>query len=143
MNKIHYFKEKKWIIAWWFKKKGSITESQMMYQWKQWWKDDFNNINDQRFQDAFKWVRDTIVTKTKEEIQKGRYDIADYRPVPKYLQELAVGKGYYIRKSIIKKKPLSVSGFAIYKYGSKKKAVYGEKFDLTVKQVREFLEQME
>lgn len=60
MNKIHYFKEKKWIIAWWFKKNGSITESQMMYQWKQWWKDDFNNINNQRFQDAFKWVRDTI-----------------------------------------------------------------------------------
>lgn len=114
-----------------------------MYQWKQWWKDDFNNIDDQRFQDAFKWVRDIIATKTKDEIKKGRYDIADYRPVPKYLQELAVGKGYYIRKSTIKKKPLSVSGFAIYKYGHKKKAVYGEKFDLTVKQVREFLEQME
>lgn len=141
MNKIHYFKEKKWIMAWWFKKNGNITESRMMHQWMQWWKDDFSNIKDQRFKDAFKWVRDTIDTKTKEEICKGRYDCACSccKPIAKPLQELAISKGYYIRKSSIKKKPLNVSGYAIFKNGENK-PVYGKNYDLTIKQVNEFLE---
>lgn len=140
MNKIHYFKEKKWIMAWWFKKNGNITEGQMMYQWKQWWNDDFDKMTDQRFQDAFAWVKETL-TKTKDEIQKGRYAIADCRPVPRYLQALAASKGFHIRKSNVTRKPLNVSGYAIYKNNSNKNAVYGKRFDLTVKQVREFLEQ--
>lgn len=139
MNKINYFKEKKWIMAWWFEKKGDVTESQMLNQWRLWWKTDFDSITDQRFQDAFHWVKETI-TKTKEEIHKGRYDIANYRPVPTYLQELALHKGYYIKKSNVKKKPLNVSGYAIYKKGSKKKPIYGLKFDLTINQVKKYLQ---
>ncbi len=104
LNKIHFFKEKKWIMAWWYKSSKTylLTEEQMLMQWNQWWKTDFISTKDKRFQDAYEWVRNTVKTMTMDEIKKGRYDIADARPVPKSLQRVANAKGYYIKKSATK-----------------------------------------
>jgi len=143
-NKIHFFKEKEWIMAWWYKRnrKCPITENNMLIQWNKWWKKDFINIKDERFQDAFKWVTETVNFMTMEEIKKKRYDIADTRPVPKSLQRMAIEKGYFIKKAAISKHPLTVSGYVICSSKGKRHnhVICGGKYNLTIKQVREFLE---
>ena len=137
-NKINYFKEKRWIMAWWFKKNQGIDENKMFYQWKVWWKNDFSDIKDQKFQAAYEWVKETL-KKSAAEIKQGRYNAAYNRPVSKALQRLAAEKGYIVKKCSTRNHPLKVSGYAVYKKGSKK-PVYGEKFDLTGKEVYKFLD---
>lgn len=144
-EKTNFFKEKQWIMARWFKKHRCVpSESQVMSLWENWWKDDCPNIEDERFQTAYAWIKNTIQTMTLDEIKKRRQDVSrSYaKPVAKGLQEEADKKGYYIAKSSSVKYPHCVSGYAIYKkYGKKlsKKPVYGDKFNLTIKQVCEIL----
>lgn len=141
-NKIHFFKEKEWILARWYKKnkKCLLTENDMLIQWNKWWENDFIDITDRQFQDAFKWVKEIINSKTMEQIKKGRHDIADKTSMPSYINKLANEKGYYIKKCSTSKHPLRVSGYAIFKNKNSKRPIYGKNFDLTIKQVREFLE---
>lgn len=143
-NKIHFFKEKKWIMAYWFKRnrKCALTENSMMIQWNVWWKEDCFDIYDERFNDAFIWVRDTVATMPINEIKKRRYDLADRRPVPGALQRLAISKGYFIKKAATSKHPYVVSGYMICSSKGKKHnhIICGGKYNLTLKQVREFIE---
>lgn len=50
-KKIHFFREKKWIMAYWFKtsRKAQFTEEYLLRQWNIWWKGDFASISDQIF----------------------------------------------------------------------------------------------
>lgn len=144
-RKIHFFREKKWIMAYWFKtsRKAQFTEEYLLRQWNIWWKGDFDSISDQIFQEIFTWIKDTVRTMTKDEIKKKRHDIADCRSMPLYIRQLVNKKGYYVKKCSTRKHPLKVSGYAIFKNQKDKKAVYGKKFDLTVKQVIKILEAKE
>lgn len=144
-KKIHFFREKKWIMAYWFKtsRKAQFTEEYLLRQWNIWWKGDFDSISDQIFQEIFTWIKDTVRTMTKDEIKKKRHDITDCRPMPLYIRQLANKKGYYVKKCSTRKHPLKVSGYAIFKKQKDKKAVYGKKFDLTVQQVIKILEAKE
>ncbi len=74
------------------------------------------------------------------EIKQGRYNAAYNRPVSKALKKLATEKGYVVKKSSTRNHPLKVSGYAVYKKGSKK-LLYGEKFDLTGREVYKFLDE--
>ncbi len=143
-SKIRFFREKKWIMAWWFKrtKNYQFSENQMLNQWHVWWKADFvdTEMEDERLHNAFKWVREKVSSMTMEEIKKCRYDVAETRSIPKGLQQMANDKGYFIKKGAVGKHPLTVSGYQICELGKGKKVLHGKKFDLTIKQVKEFLD---
>lgn len=143
---ISFFKEKKWIMAYWFKrhKDNSFSSSQMMEIWIKKWGYDFPSTDDKKFQDAYEWVRHIVQTLTMEEIKKKRIAISyGYKkPVPKGLQDAAHRKGYELRKGSAKKHPLSLSGYSIYKKNGKK-PIYGKKYELRIKQVNEFLQSKE
>ena len=38
-KKINYYKEKRWIMAWWYKKRKELqfTDADMFSQWNKWW----------------------------------------------------------------------------------------------------------
>ncbi len=112
--------------------------------WTKKWGDDFSSIDDKEFQDAFEWVRHAVQTLTMEEIKKRRLD-ASYgykKPVPKGLQDEANRKGFQLRKGSASKHPLLLTGYVIYEKNGKK-PIYGEKYDMTIKQVNEFLQSKE
>ena len=138
-KEINFYKEKRWIMAWWYKrnKEFQFTDIDMLFQWNKWWKWDFIDTADESFQNAYRWVKRTM---SMEQIKKGRYAIVVNKPIPKAIQNMAISKGYYIKKSSVFKHPLTVSGYAIFKNKKSKKPVYGGKFELTIKQVKEFLE---
>ena len=60
-----------------------------------------------------------------------------------YIKKLAAKKGFYVKKCSTRNHRLKVSGYAIFKNQKDKKPVYGKKFDLTVKQVEEYLNKQE
>lgn len=140
-NKIYFLNEKKWIMAYWLKtrRKTQITEKNLLEQWRKWWGNDFTDDSDERLQDLVLWINKIVCTMTKDEIKKKRRDIADCRPIPQYIKRLAEKKGYYVKKSSTRNHPLRVSGYAVYANPKAKNAVYGEKFDLTIQQVKEYL----
>lgn len=140
-NKIHFFTEKKWIMAYWFKvsRKAQFTEQYLWELWQKWFGNDFDSKSDERFQDILPWIREMRDIMTKDEIKQKRHDIADNRLMPKYIKKLAAKKGFYVKKCSTRNHPLKVSGYAIFKNQKDKKPVYGKKFDLTVKQVEEYL----
>jgi hypothetical protein len=140
-NKINFFSEKKWIMAYWFKKTG-FGINKMFLQWGKWWEDDFQDISDPRFQEAYEWVEKAIQM-TKDEIKQKRHDAADNRPMPQYIKKLAAKKGLYVKKCSTRNHRLKVSGYAIFKKQKDKKAIYGKKFELTAKQVIEYLNKQE
>ena len=140
-NKIHFFEEKKWIMVYWFTK-TDFGINKMFLQWAKWWKGDFHDISDPGFQEAYEWVKETLQM-SKNEIKQKRHDIADNRPMPKYIKKLAAKKGFYVKKCSTRNHRLKVSGYAIFKNQKDKKPVYGKKFDLTVKQVEEYLNKQE
>lgn len=144
-KKIHFFREKKWIMAYWFKtsRKAQFTEEYLLRQWNIWWKGDFDSTSDQIFQETFVWIKETVRTMTKDEIKKKRHDIADCCSMPLYIRQLANKKGYYVKKCSTRKHPLKVSGYAIFKNERDKQAKYGKKFNLTAQQVIEILETKE
>ena len=146
-DKIIFFKEKKWIMAYWFKRnrKCGLTENSMWMQWQKWWKEDCFDINDERFKDTFAWVKDTVATMPINEIKKKRYDMADTRQVSRALQRKAISKGYFIKRSATSRHPYVVSGYMICSSKGKKHnhIICGEKYNLTLKQVNEFLERKE
>lgn len=144
-NKIHFFSEKKWIMAYWFKtrRKTEFTEKYLMEQWCKWWGNDFSDCSDERLHDVAAWIKETVRTMTKDEIKKKRRNIADNRPVPRYIKELAERKGYYVKKCSTRNHPLKVSGYAVYVNPKAKNAVYGKKFNLTIQHVKEYLETKE
>ena len=139
-KKINYYKEKRWIMAWWYKRRKELqfTDADMFSQWNQWWKSDFTDSADEAFQNAYHWVKHTVNTMSMEQIKKGRYAIVVNKPIPKSIQNMAISKGYYIKKSSVSKHPLTVSGYAIFKSKKSKDPVYGGKYELTMKQVIEF-----
>ena len=141
-KKINYYKEKRWIMAWWYKRRKELkfTDADMFSQWNQWWKSDFTDSADEAFQNAYHWVKRTVNTMSMEQIKKGRYAIVVNKPIPKAIQDMAISKGYYIKKSSTTKHPLTVSGYAIFKGKKSKKPVYGGTHELTIEQVKEFLE---
>lgn len=141
-KKINYYKEKRWIMAWWYKKRKELqfTDIDMLFQWNKWWKWDFIDTTDEAFQNAYYWVKRTVNTMSMEQIKKGRYAIVVNKPIPKAIQDMAISKGYYIKKSSTTKHPLTVSGYAIFKGKKSKKPVYGGTHELTIEQVKEFLE---
>lgn len=144
-NKIHFFTEKKWIMAYWFKvsRKAQFTEQYLWELWQKWFGNDFESKSDERFQELLPWIREIRDTMTKDEIKQKRHDIADNRPMPKYIKKLAAKKGFYVKKCSTRNHPLKVSGYAIFKNQKDKKPVYGKRFDLTIKQVEEYLNKQE
>lgn len=141
-KKINYYKEKRWIMAWWYKRRKELkfTYADMFSQWNKWWKSDFIDTADEAFQNAYYWVKRTVNTMSMEQIKKGRYAVVVNKPIPKAIQNMAISKGYYIKKSSASKHPLIVSGYAIFKGKKSKKPVYGGTHELTIEQVKEFLE---
>ena len=139
---INFYEEKRWIIAWWYKRKKELqfTDIDILFRWNKWWKWDFIDTADESFQNAYHWVKRTVNTMSMEQIKKGRFDIVVNKPIPKAIQDMAISKGYYVKKSSVFKHPLTVSGYTIFKNKKSKKPVYGGKFELTIEQVKEFLE---
>lgn len=144
-NKIHFFEEKKWIMVYWFKTRGKtqFTEKYLLEQWHKLLGNDFEGISDKRLHDALVWIKETFCTMTKDEIKQKRHDIAYNSPMPQCIKMLATKKGFYVKKCSTRNHPLKVSGYAIFKNQKDKKPVYGKKFDLTVKQVEEYLNKQE
>ena len=141
-KEINFYEEKRWIMAWWYKRNKELqfTDIDMLFQWNKWWKWDFIDTTDEAFQNAYYWVKRTVNTMSMEQIKKGRYAIVVNKPIPKAIQDMAISKGYYIKKSSTTKHPLTVSGYAIFKGKKSKKPVYGGTHELTIEQVKEFLE---
>ena len=144
-NRIDFYEEKKWIMAYWFKvcRRAQFTETYLWELWQKWFGNDFESKSDERFQNLLPWIREMRDTMTKDEIKQKRHDIADNRPMPKYIKKLAAKKGFYVKKCSTRNHPLKVSGYAIFKNQKDKKPVYGKRFDLTVKQVEEYLNKQE
>lgn len=144
MKEIAFYEEKKWIMAYWYKRnrKCQLTQSSMQKQWKMWWKEDAFNITDEIFQDTFAWLKETVNALSMEEIKKERYKVSDKRPIPNWLQQRAISKGYFIKKVATSNHPYMVSGYMICSSKGKrhKKIVCGRKFNLTFDEVKEFLE---
>lgn len=143
-EKIIFFNEKKWILAYWFKRHRNtdITEKMLTDQWSKWWQEDSFDENHEMFSDVYTWIRNILKTMSMSDIKKKRYDVADTRRVPKSLQQLAISKGYFIKKASTSHHPCVVSGYQICsREGRGKKSIlYGEHYNLTLKQVKEFFE---
>ena len=77
------------------------------------------------------------------QIKARRHKVADNNSMPPYIRQLASKKGHYVKKCSTRNHPLKVSGYAIFRSQKDKKPVYGKKFNLTVKQVKEILESRE
>lgn len=62
-NKIYFFAEKKWIMAYWFKtigrKKAQYTVKYLREQWTKWWENDSDCISDEKLQDILVWLKET------------------------------------------------------------------------------------
>lgn len=144
-NRINFYEEKKWIMAYWFKTRWNInfSENQMLTQWNIWWKGDFSSSSGQMFQDTFTWIKQIVRTMSKAEIKAKRHEVADSSSMPPYIKKLAIRKGYCVKKCSTRKHPLRVSGYAIFKNERDKQPKYGKKFNLTVQQVKEILEAKE
>lgn len=144
-NKINFFSEKRWIMAYWFKisRKAQFTENYLWELWQKWFGNDFNGKSDERFQELLPWIREIRDTMTKDEIKQKRHDVADNRPMPQYIKKLAAKKGLYVKKCSTRNHRLKVSGYAVFKKQKDKKAIYGKRFDLTAKQVIEYLNKQE
>lgn len=140
-NRINFYNEKKWIMAWWFKRnRKRFSKEGMFSQWGKWWKNDFRDM-DGVFTEAFEWVQETINTKSLPEIQAERKKSADNKSREQgKIQKLAYKRGYYVKKCSTSNYPMKVSGYAVFKSKKSKKPLYGENFDLTIGQVRQFLE---
>ncbi len=71
-KKIHFFREKKWIMAYWFKtsRKAQFTETYLWELWQKWFGNDFTGKSDERFQEILPWIREIRRTMTKDEIKK-------------------------------------------------------------------------
>ena len=144
-KKINFFKEKKWIMAYWFKTRGksTFTEKYLYEQWCKLLGNDFSGISDERLHDTVVWLKETFCSMTKAEIKKKRHDIADKKPMPQFIKRLASQKGYCVKKCSTRHHPLRVSGYAVFKNEKDKVPVRGKKFELTLEQVKEFLESKE
>lgn len=144
-NNIPFFNEKKWIMAYWFKRsrKTEFTVKYLREQWIKWWKSDAVNISDEMLQEISLWIKETVCPMTMDEVKKKRHEAANKSPVLPFLKRLAKRKGYYIKKCSTRNHPLKISGYAIFKNKDDKVPVYGKKFDLTVKQTKKILEAKE
>lgn len=144
-NAINFYEEKKWIMAYWFKasRKAQFTETYLWELWQKWFGNDFESKSDERFQSLLPWIREMRNTMTKDEIKQKRHDVADNRSMPKYIKKLVAKKGLYVKKCSTRNHRLKVSGYAIFRKQKDKKPIYGKRFDLTAKQVMEYLNKQE
>lgn len=144
-NRINFYEEKKWIMAYWFKtsRKAQFTEAYLWDLWRKWFGNDFDNKSDERFQEILPWIKEVRRTMSKDEIKVKRHEAADCHSTPEFIKKLASKKGYYVKKSSTRRHPLRVSGYAIFMNERDKQAKYGKKFNLTVQQVKEILETKE
>lgn len=142
---IPFFNEKKWIMAYWFKRsrKAQFTVKYLRKQWCVWWESDSDRISDEMLQEILVWIKETVRPMTMEEVKKKRREAASKSPILPFLIGLAKKKGYYIKKCSTRNHPLKVSGYAIFRNKTDKVPVYGKKFDLTVKQTKKILESKE
>lgn len=113
-NNIPFFNEKKWIMAYWFKRsrKTEFTVKYLREQWIKWWKSDAVNISDEMLQEISLWIKETVCPMTMDEVKKKRHEAANKSPVLPFLKRLAKRKGYYIKKCSTRNHPLKVSGYA-------------------------------
>ena len=144
-KKIHFFSEKKWIMAYWYKRsrKAQFTEKYLWELWEKWWGNDFTSKSDERFKELLPWIKEIKNTMKKDEIKQKRRDHADKQKMPQYIKRLAAKKGYCVKKCSTRNHPFKVSGYAVFKNENDKKAVYGNKFNKTAKEVIEYLEAKE
>lgn len=144
-NRINFYEEKKWIMAYWFKtsRKAQFTEAYLWDLWQKWFGNDFTGKSDERFQELLPWIKEIRHTMSKAEIKAKRHEVADSSSMPPYIKQLASRKGYCVKKCSTKRHPLKVSGYAIFKNERDKQPKYGRKFNLTVQQVKEILEAKE
>lgn len=173
MEKIKFLEEKKWIMALFMKRRKKFSQTEVFRTWTGWWKDDFvddgkkliiynhhvyypfrnrdknaGNIKiheelDTFFQDTYNWIIDTVRHNSIEKIKKERFKRADNRSTPQSIERLAKEKGYMVRKSSTSNHPMRVSGYCITHLGNSKKIVCGEKFDMTLEEIRKFLQESE
>jgi len=146
MRNINFCEEKKWIMAYLFKRKKNITVKQLFHQWNCWWNLDFASEDDEQFIETHQWVKDTINSHTFKQLKEKRLEKAGIRADMQVLNKLAKKKGYYIKFSTAKNHPLKVSGYAIFtydaaakKYKMSKNPVYGKHWELTLQEVENFL----
>lgn len=142
---IPFFNEKKWIMAYWFKRsrKAQFTVKYLREQWIKWWGNDSERISNEMLQEIVVWLKEAVSPMSMDEVKKKRREAANKCPVLPFLKRLAEKKGYYIKKCSTRNHPLKVSGYAISKNREDKVPVYGKKFDLTVKQTKKILEAKE
>ena len=69
-KKIHFFSEKKWIMAYWYKRsrKAQFTEKYLWELWEKWWGNDFTSKSDERFKELLPWIKEIKNTMTKDEM---------------------------------------------------------------------------
>ncbi len=146
-NKIYFFNEKKWIMAYWFKtmgrRKAQYTVNYLREQWTKWWENDSGSISNEMLQEMLVWLKEIVRPMSKDEVKKKRRDVADKRRMTPYFKKLGDKKGYYVKKCSTRNHPLKVSGYAIFKNQKDKEPVYGKRFDLTAHQVKQILEAKE
>lgn len=144
-NRINFYEEKKWIMAYWFKtrRKAQFTEAYLWDLWQKWFGNDFTGKSDERFQELLPWIKEIRRTMSKAEIKEKRHEVADSSSMPPYIKQLAIRKGYCVKKCSTRKHPLRVSGYAIFKDERDKQPKYERKFNLTAQQVKEILEAKE
>lgn len=144
-NRINFYEEKKWIMAYWFKtsRKAQFTETYLWDLWQKWFGNDFTGKSDERFQEILPWIKEIRRTMSKAEIKAKRHEAADSSSMPPYIKQLASRKGYCVKKCSTKRHQYKVSGYAIFKNERDKQPKYGRKFNLTVQQVKEILEAKE
>lgn len=171
MNGIKFLNEKKWIMAYFFKRQKHFGKDAVFRKWIEWWEDDFKDENDQLlhmhdhkicypynskerkdklilvheemdqfFHKIYDWISSTISSMSLEDIRAERYKSGDTRSAPAPVQILAKELGYFVRKSGIKNHPLTVSGYRIVKANSPRNVICGDNFNMTLNEVRKFLE---
>ena len=99
-NRIDFYEEKKWIMAYWFKtsRKAQFTEAYLWDLWQKWFGNDFTGKSDERFQEILPWIKETRCTMSKAGIKSKRHEVADSSSVPPYIKQLASRKGYCVKK---------------------------------------------
>ena len=87
-NRIDFYEEKKWIMAYWFKTRRNInfSENQMLTQQNIWWKGDFSSSSGQMFQDTFTWIKQSVRTMSKAKITAKRHEVVDSSSMPPYIK---------------------------------------------------------
>lgn len=166
MKKISNFEEKKWILAYFMKRRKGVGKESALRAWTGWWKEDFipdpgyktlrvynqevhnwnckkdHHINTEYtdiLNDIVKFVQEVINQNNIDTIRKHLYKVKakSGRSIPEGVKYKAKRLGYRVSRTIPgKNHPLRVCGYYIYKDD---KIIYGKSHDLDLDDVKEFL----